>query len=76
MQNLFTTTINIHSKNLAYRVVFDHEQYKFIPETPDASAPSFSFKRENDTWHDQDNMAADVKQQAIGALENYLMAQL
>ncbi len=75
MENLFSTNISVNDKNAVYNVVFDEEKYVFLPETKDKELPSFSFKRENDEWHDQELLAPDLKKQAVNALENYLLAQ-
>jgi hypothetical protein len=75
MENLFSTNISVDDKNAVYNVVFDNEKYVFLPEANDNALPSFSFKRENDEWHDQELIAPQLKKQAVGALEKYLLAQ-
>ena len=75
MENLFSINIAVNDKNVSYHVFFDHEKYIFEPEAKDRQFPSFSFKREHDEWHDQDSLSPQVKQQAITALEKYLLAQ-
>lgn len=75
MESLFSTNINIHDKKVVYRVYFDREKYIFSPEIKDEQLPSFSFKREQDEWHDMESLTPQLKTQAINALENYLLAQ-
>ena len=75
MEDLFSTNISVNDKNGVYRVVFDQDKYVFLPEAEDNELPSFSFKRENDEWHDQELIAPELKKQAVDALENYLLQQ-
>lgn len=75
MESLFSTNISVNDKNAVYNVVFEDEKYVFLPEAKDNELPSFSFKREHDEWLDQELIAPDLKKQAVGALENYLLAQ-
>ena len=75
MESLFVTNINIDDKNTRYHVYFDHEKYIFLPEPKADDLPTFSFKRENDEWHDQNQIAPGLKDQAIEVLESYLMKQ-
>lgn len=75
MDRLFSTNISVNNKNAVYEVYFDQEKYVFVPQAEDNEIKSFSFKRENDEWHDQELLAPDVNKQAIDALENYLLAQ-
>jgi len=75
MENLFSTNISLQDKNAVYNVVFDEEKYVFLPEASDKQLPSFSFKRENDEWHDQELLEPDIKKQAVDALEGYLLSQ-
>lgn len=75
MENLFSTNIAVNDKNVSYHVFFDHERYIFEPQTKEGQFPSFSFKREHDEWHEQESVSPQLKQQAINALEKYLLAQ-
>lgn len=75
MESLFITNINIDNKRASYHVYFDHEKYTFVPEPKGEGLPTFSFKRENDEWHDQESIAPGLKEQAIDALESYLLKQ-
>ena len=74
MEDLFSTNLAVNNQNVSYRVVFDQEKYVFLPEGK-TSFPSFSFRREQDEWHDQERVDPQLKKQAIDALENYLLRQ-
>lgn len=76
MENLFSTSIVVNNQSVTYRVVFDKEKYLFISEKADRELSTFSFKREHDQWVDQQALPAEIKDQAIDALENYLLKQL
>ena len=75
MENLFSTNIEVNNQNIIYRVVFDKEKYVFLSEANQKEFPSFSFIREHDEWHDQELLPLEVKNQAIDALEKYLLKQ-
>lgn len=75
MENLFSTNIAINNENVNYRVTFDHEKYMFLSEANNKSFPSFSFRREHDQWLDQELLPSDIKEQAINALDKYLLRQ-
>jgi hypothetical protein len=75
MEDLFSTNLAINHQNINYRVIFDNEKYVFITEAEQNEFPTFSFKRENDQWVDQELLPEDIKTQAINALEKYLLAQ-
>jgi len=71
MEYLFST----HIQNNPYRVVFDKEQYLFLPDADQKTGSSFSFKREHDEWHEMQSLSEEIKNQAIEALDRYLMKQ-
>ena len=75
MELLFTTTLNVNDRPFVYEVHFDNEKYTFSPEASTTKPGSFSFKREHDEWHDEDIISPQLRQQAIDALEKYLLAQ-
>jgi len=75
MEFLFTTSLSIDEADAVYEIYFDKEQYVFSPAANEKELPSFSFKRENDEWHEQEQLSPELKTQAINALENYLLAQ-
>jgi hypothetical protein len=74
MEDLFTTSIMINDQPVRFRVVFDEEKYEFISEEATGS-PAFSFRREHDEWVDEQAVSPEIKNQAIEALEKYLMKQ-
>ncbi|OLY91024.1 hypothetical protein SAMN05444008_113101 [Cnuella takakiae] len=73
MEELFTTQISQGAGSMAYRVVFDQEQYQFIPNGFEGS--SFAFRREHDEWHPVEPLPETVQDQAVEALEKYLLSQ-
>lgn len=73
MENLFTTQLRQGGGTMGYRVVFADEQYQFIPDGHDGN--SFAIKREQDEWHPVSPLPDEVQQQAIAALEEYLLQQ-
>jgi hypothetical protein len=75
MEDLFSTNIAVNNENVNYRVIFDNEKYVFLSEANNKAFPSFSFRREHDEWLDQELLPTDVKQQAVDALEKYLLKQ-
>lgn len=75
MEDLFSTNIAVNNQNINYRVIFEDERYTFLSEADNKSFPAFSFKRENDEWHDQELLPPDIKKKAIDALERYLLSQ-
>ena len=76
MENLFSTNIAVNNQNVNYKVIFDKEKYVFISETGNKELSRFSFKRLHDQWVDQELLPTEIKDQAIDALENYLLKQL
>lgn len=75
MEDLFSANITVNNQNITYRVVFEDDRYTFLSEEDNLSFPTFSFKRENDEWHDQELLPPDIKKQAEDALEKYLLQQ-
>ncbi len=75
MEDLFTTNLSVNNENIAYRVIFDHDEYNFLSEAKQQAYSSFSFKREHDEWRDQNMLPPELKQQAVDALEKYLLRQ-
>ena len=75
MEDLFSTNITVNNQNVNYRVVFDNEKYVFLSEADNKAFPSFSFRRKHDQWLDQELLPADVKKQAVYALDRYLLKQ-
>lgn len=75
MEDLFSTNITVNNQSIQYHVIFDDDQYIFLSEENDKAFASFSFKREHDQWLDQKFLPAEIKKQAIAALEKYLLKQ-
>ena len=75
MEDLFSTNIAVDNENVNYRVFFDNDKYVFLSKADNKSFPSFSFKREHDEWLDEELIPAEVKDQAVDALEKYLLKQ-
>ena len=76
MEDLFSTSIAVNNRNVDYKVIFDNEKYVFVSQAGEGDLPSFSFRRQHDQWVDQQPLPASIKDQAIDALENYLLRQL
>lgn len=76
MEDLFSTSLKVNGQDINYRVVFDHEKYIFLSSTPgQTSYGSFLFWIEHDDWRDEGGLPPDIRNQAIDALEKYLMRQ-
>ena len=75
MEDLFSTNIAVNNENVNYRVIFDNEKYVFLSEANTKAFPSFSFRRQHDEWLDQELLPPDIKDQAVDALEKYLLKQ-
>lgn len=76
MENLFSTNLTVNNHNVNYRVIFENEKYVFIPEAENKEFSRFSFKRQHDQWVGQEPLPTEIKDQAIDALEKYLLKQL
>ncbi len=74
MTDLFNTTININNHPVSYSVFFANEEYHFHSSQQD-TAKSFIIKREHDEWHIKENIDEVLKNNAIEALEKYLLSQ-
>ena len=75
MEDLFSINLSVNNKNVVYRVIFEDDKYTFLPEAGDSDLPTFSFRRENDEWHDVELIDEGLKKQATESLEKYLLAQ-
>ena len=73
MEPLFTADVIIEGQNKLFNVTFHDEQYYFSPE--DGDGQPFSIKRENDEWKITGTLAPVAQQQAVSALEHYLLSQ-
>jgi hypothetical protein len=75
MEHLFSTNIELDKQEVKYNVVFDHEKYVFTPEANNKAFRSFSLRREHDEWRYDEFIPAGIIEQAVDALENYLLRQ-
>jgi hypothetical protein len=73
MEDLFTTQLQVNGSKVQFRVVFDHEQYIFLPEMNEAG--KFSVRREHDEWQVENQIPQELRSQAVEALERYLLKQ-
>lgn len=76
MENLFSTNIVVNNQNVNYQVIFDKEKYVFVSKAGNKEFSTFSFKRQHDEWAGQELLPNEIKDQAIDALEKYLLRQL
>lgn len=74
MTELFNTTIIANNQPLPYSVFFANEEYHF-QSADESTAKSFIIKREHDEWHAKKNIDEGLKNNAIAALEKYLLSQ-
>ena len=75
MEVLFSTNMAVNDQNINYQVIFDQDKYVFQSETGNREFASFSFRRHHDEWKEQDLLPAELKNQAVNALERYLLKQ-
>ena len=73
MEPLFTADLIVDGANKLYNVSFRDESYFFEPE--DGAGRSFHIKRAGDEWQVASALASPAQQQAIAALDRYLLAQ-
>ncbi len=73
MEPLFSADIIVNGENKLYTIFFRHEQYHFEPE--DGQGEALNIKRENDEWKVEGALAPIAQQQAVSALEHYLLSQ-
>ncbi len=75
MEDLFSTPIAVNNQDITYRVTFADDRYTFASDAADNAFSTFSVKREADEWHSEDGLPPDIKNQAVDALEKYLLRQ-
>lgn len=73
MEDLFWTTLNANGQPGDYHIVFEGEEYRFMLQG--ALEPSFAFRREHDEWQAVGAASKAVKDEAVEALERYLLRQ-
>lgn len=75
MENLFTTQLTNEGQAIEYHVVFEQEKYVFNPIQEAPHLPSFSFRREQDQWMSDGAIKPELQNQAVAALERFLLQQ-
>ena len=73
MEDLFWTTLSLNEQETEYHIIFQDEEYCFVPR--ESSMPTYRFKREHDEWHAADDESEKVKDTAVDALDKYLLRQ-
>jgi len=73
MEPLFTAEIIINGQNQHFDVSFHDEQYHFQPSAPEGNA--FAISRSEDVWKVNGEVTDIAQQQAVAALERYLLSQ-
>jgi hypothetical protein len=73
MEDLFWTTLSLNGTQKEYHIVFENEEYRFVPK--ESSENTYRFKREHDEWQAMDEASEKVQDSAVDALEKYLMRQ-
>ena len=73
MEPLFSADIIVNGDYKLFNIFFHDEQYHFEPE--DGLGPAFHVKREDDVWKAVGFLAPIAQEQAISALEHYLLSQ-
>ncbi|MDB5205439.1 MAG: hypothetical protein JWR72_514 [Flavisolibacter sp.] len=73
MEDLFWTILPVDGRQLEYHIIFENEEYCFVPK--DSFRATYKFKREHDEWHAADAASEAIKDEAVDALEKYLMRQ-
>lgn len=73
MEDLFWTTLNANGVPGDYHIVFEAEEYRFYQQG--SLEPAFAFRREHDEWRAADAASEAVKDEAVDALETYLLQQ-
>ena len=73
MEDLFWTTLHANGQPGDYHIVFDNGEYRFFLKG--SLEPAFVFRREHDEWHAADAASEAVKDEAVEALDTYLLRQ-
>lgn len=73
MEDLFWTKLKVDGKEEEYHIIFENDEYRFIPKNP--SRKTYAFKREHDEWHAADKVSEEIIDNAVDALEKYLLRQ-
>lgn len=73
MEDLFWTTLSLNGMQAKYHIIFEDEEYRFIPK--ESSMATYRFRREHDEWQAVDAESEKVIDVAEDALEKYLFRQ-
>jgi hypothetical protein len=73
MDILFNATIDVPGQASLYQVYFDEEAYIF--QSIENNSVLLQLYRDRDEWHTKDTVNKQTKDQAIQALDNYLLSQ-
>lgn len=73
MEDLFWARLNVNGQPGDYHIVFENDEYCFFQQG--SLEPAFVFRREHDEWHAADAVSETVKDEAVDALEKYLLRQ-
>lgn len=73
MEDLFWTRLNANGQPGDYHIVFENEEYRFFLQG--SLTPSFVFRRSHDEWQATDAPSEAVKDEAVEALDKYLLRQ-
>ena len=73
MEDLFWTTLTVNGVKEDYHIIFENEMYCFLPK--DESFDKICYRREHDEWHATDEKSERLKNEAVDALEQYLLRQ-
>lgn len=75
MEDLFSTSLAINGRTVPYHVHFDREAYIFAAQEEGAEHPRFVLRRAHDAWEGEEHLDPAVRQQAVEALDRYLLRQ-
>jgi hypothetical protein len=73
MEDLFWTTLSLNGTQKEYHIIFENEEYRFVPK--ESSETEYRFRREHDEWQAVNEQSEKVKDTAVEALEKYLLRQ-
>ena len=73
MEDLFWTTLSLNGQQAEYHIIFEDEEYRFIPK--ESSMATYKFRRAHDEWQAVDKESEKILDVAEEALEKYLFRQ-
>lgn len=75
MEHVTDIAIPVKGQEVQYRVLFHDELYTFEPADAGNDAPSFSLRRDNNSWQCADGADNELTKYAIARLEDFLLSQ-